>query len=210
MSKIFFFITYSLGGILRNRKRYTLLGVILYTVTAVVIGSLLLSTAARQFYQSESARIGDIALADDETREYFFSEVKSIEGLSVFGNIMILAFSFLGVITLVFVTMLLQNERIYEAGILYALGMNRIYIYFSMLFETVVFILSMVLLGLLTASGVLYLLFALTVLPDLRVFINARGGFVIGIFSMSFVLTVIPSLMLLVRVSTSSPVKLLK
>lgn len=210
MNKILFFISNCLSGIIRNRRRYTLFGIVIFIVSAVVLGALVLSIAANAFVRTEKALIGDIDTADEMVREYYYSTVMRADGIAAFSNILILAFSFLGIITVVFVTMLLQNERMSEVGIYYALGMNKVYIFFNLLTETVAFIMCMELLGIITSVGVLRLLFTVRVLPDLSGYLTGNSDLFTAVMIVSLIIIIIPSSMLLVKLVKSSPLKLLK
>ncbi len=204
MSKAEFFITNSLKGIIRNRRRYLLLGIIVFAVTAAVIGSLLLSEAANDFISEHKTEI------DSYDFEYYNDKIKPIESIFFFSNILIISFAFLGVITLVFITMLLLNDRIYEVGILYSIGMNKVYIYFSLLFETAVFLLMVISAGIITAAITLYIFFSSGAVADLRIYMALDYKSFLLVISISSVLILIPSLLTLVKVVNSSPLTLLK
>jgi ABC-type antimicrobial peptide transport system permease subunit len=204
MSRTIFFITNSLKGIVRNRRRYILLGFIVFAVSAVVIGSFLLSGAANDFVSEHKTEI------DSYDTGYYAAEIKPVESIFFFSNIIIISFGFLGVITLVFITMLLFNDRIYEVGILYSIGMNKIYIYFSLLFETVVFLLVVIIAGILTAAGTLYVFFSSGIIADLRAYMVLDYKSFIIVICASSVLILIPSFMLLAKIVKSSPLTLLK
>ena len=215
-NKVKFFISHSLNGIIRNKKRYLLFGIVVFIVSSVVIGALMISIGSGKFIKAlendpkyivyfNGAGVINIDMQDEYNRLF-----KLADSINVTSNILIIAFSLIGTITIVFITLLLQNERICEIGILYTLGMNKTYIFLSMFFETAIFVLAIILLGIFGAASALYVIISYAVPHELSGYIIFGTDFYINILITTIALIMIPSGILFFKLSNSSPLDLLK
>lgn len=204
MSMMKFLIRNSLLNIIRQRRRYCILGIMLL-LCALLYGAVLpISSAARAYldYAEGNESIG----SSEETQavNVLASEVSAYEsGILVVGCVVIF-----------YVSAMTVNKRISDAGILFALGMNKRAIFFGFFVEITVFSMSVLLLGY-TVGGI-----AARIWTEYKVAVGdlteellryyGQAGDTVKFILCSILLCGIPIIMLTEKIRRCSPVDLLR
>ncbi|MDD4773715.1 MAG: hypothetical protein PHZ09_08930 [Eubacteriales bacterium] len=196
------------------------MGILIFVVSVAVISSLIISLSAKECYdeweKNASDKLNEYTVYDSGYEEMLIQintekeDYKKIESLYHSGNIIILSFGSIGIVTLFFVVKMTINERIREIGILYSIGMSMKYIFMTLLWEFTVFISCVIFTGFITAIFSVKILLRTDFIPDvINKYTASSAGVLAGVIAVTFVLILVILLMLQYKFAVTSPVRMI-
>jgi len=133
-----------------------------------------------------------------------------VENFSFIFNFGVLISLILGIISTIFTSAIALRERKYEIGILYSLGMTKIYIFASMFIEILIFVLSVTLVGFFISTFVSSFIIY-EYLPNFKnVLISINFITILQFIITTVTLITIPVLTMFLQIIKSYPLKLLQ
>ena len=212
-----FILLNTLKNFKRQKIQYILIGILVLTISILTVTSLIVMVPAGkivEIYRPRFTQYGAYMpdeLAERVESDLSINEVRRSESVYVLLNQIVFGTVIIGVSLLLFIFNLLINVRIYDIGILYSIGFNKKSIFISILLEIGGFIITLILLGIIVSIITILVLSAVDIIPQYFNQYFAVDIILIGLILQVIVsLTLLPSLILLVRIQKSSPLKLLR
>ncbi|NLB15577.1 MAG: FtsX-like permease family protein [Clostridiales bacterium] len=139
-----FFYENALGGIRRMRGRYLPLGIIAA-----------LTAACSAFADAKRGVINDMSAMLIEDSVDLYRQVSEAGTVKRIGGYINAGALIIGVISVIFISLLMQRTRIYEVGVYYSIGFRRNFIIRTLLFETFSFTAAASIAGVILGSAAL-------------------------------------------------------
>ena len=189
-----FTLTEAVKNIYRYRRRYLLFGIILFATGVTVLSTLTISVTAKHYVDNAAPQLNHLGF------EVFNEEAARLLDIYYFSNTLTLICSFLGIVTLLFISTLHISERIRDIGILYALGVSKRRIFAGLALEMLIFIFT---------ALIIAAVFAAVISDIILGGIKAQFNY-IGAVVLSLVLTLLPISILAVKAKKTVPTEMLK
>lgn len=189
-----FTLTEAVKNIYRYRRRYLLFGIILFVTAVTVLSTLTVSVTAKHCADNAAPQFNHLGF------EVFNEEAARLLEIYYFSNTLTLICSFLGIVTLLFISTLHISERIRDIGILYALGISKRRIFAGLALETLIFIFAVLIVAAVCAAVISNI-----VLGGIEAQFNYIGAVIL-----SLVLTLLPISILAVKTKKTVPTEMLK
>lgn len=199
-----FLIKNSLLNIIRQRRRYCILGIMLLLCSLLYGAVLPISGAAKAYLSNEQM---------SESIEGY-EKTRAINVLASETAAYVAGITIVGCVVIFYASAMTVNKRISDAGILFALGMNKRAIFFGFFVEITVFSMAVLLLGY-TAGGIAariwieYKVAAGDLTEELMKYYGNAGDTVKFILC-SIILCIIPIITLAQKIGSCSPIDLLR
>lgn len=200
-------------NIFRQRKRYMIFGILILLASMFSVFILSIVTPVRMYAEDMRNQSAGIILdAEDEAQYDMIREANQL--YSTF-SLMQAGILVVSGVALAYVSSMVINERLYDAGVLYAIGLDKFRIFISFLTEILVFCAAVITVGSVTGYVSAYA-FLRSYVSSGRLGAEIMHYFGLGISTflivaaVSFLLILLPVAQLSSRIAKSSPVSLLK
>lgn len=200
-------------NIFRQRKRYMIFGILILLASMFSVFILSIVTPVRMYAEDMRNQSAGIILdAEDEAQYDMIREANQL--YSTF-SLMQAGILVVSGVALAYVSSMVINERLYDAGVLYAIGLDKFRVFISFLTEILVFCAAVIGLGSVTGYVSAYV-FLRSCVSAGRLGAEIMTYFGLGVSTflivavVAFLLILLPVVQLSSRIAKSSPVSLLK
>lgn len=208
-----FVFTNAVNNIFRQRKRYMIFGILILLASMFSVFILSIVTPVRMYAEDMRNQSAGIILdAEDEAQYDMIREANQL--YSTF-SLMQAGILVVSGVALAYVSSMVINERLYDAGVLYAIGLDKFRVFISFLTEILVFCAAVIGLGSVTGYVSAYV-FLRSCVSAGRLGVEIMTYFGLGVSTflivavVAFLLILLPVVQLSSRIAKSSPVSLLK
>lgn len=204
-----FFFKNSLSGIRRLRGRYLPLGIIVALTIAVETAALALTAACTALADEKYGLIKDMPPEKIEAEMKLYRQISEANAVKQVGMYINAGALIIGVISVIFISLLMQRSRIYEVGVYYSIGFRRKFIIRTLLFETFVFTAAASLTGVILGSAALPLLIKSGAIIDVSEYLYVSKTTPLLTLGAALLPVFIPTLTFSRRLSKTDPNRLL-
>lgn len=191
------------------RGRYLPLGIIAALTVAVETAALTLTAACSAFSDAKRGVINDMSAMLIEESVDLYRQVSEAGTVKRIGGYINAGALIIGVISVIFISLLMQRSRIYEVGVYYSIGFRRKFIIRTLLFETFVFTAAASLTGVILGSATLALLIKSGAIIDVGEYLYVSKTTPLLVLCAALLPVLIPTLTFSRRLSKTNPNKLL-
>ena len=208
-TKTLFFIKNTLLNIVRNRRRYVIIWIIILLVGVMAYSALTVVDSCGRFADYERTRVESMSNEEKAAVGDYYSDITRAEGVKQIGSIIVLCCVVFGIPVFFLSVMLMQNSRTYEFGIYSSLGLSRGYIVSSMLTEYIIAVIPVLLLSRILSGLAVSLMIKDNIIPDISEYMN-KTNIGSAAFLIPLTVVVIPAVILNNKIRKTRPAETLK
>lgn len=207
----FFIFINAVKNIFRQRRRYLIFGVLIFLVAASSVFILSIVAPARMYAADMRGLYSGVM--DVASEEYAF--IREAEQLNSTFSLMQAGVLVVSGVALAYVSSMGVNERLYDAGVLYAIGLDKSRIFISFLTEILVFCAGVIAMGSVVGYTSAYAFLCLRIESgrleeEIMTYFRMGSNTFLIVAVVAFLLILLPVVQLSSRVAKLSPVSLLK
>lgn len=206
-----FVFTNAVKNIFRQRRRYAVFGILILLSAGLSVFVLSVVAPARMYAADMRGLYG--GAVDMASEEYAF--IREAEQLNSTLSLMQAGILVVGGVALAYVSSMVVNERLYDAGVLYAIGLDKSRLFVSFLTEILVFCAAVIAVGSVIGYTSAYVFLCLRIEAgsleeEIMTYFRMGSSTFLIVAVVAFLLILLPVAQLSLRVAKSSPVSLLK